>query len=384
MGVQMMRWGMVGLAGCLIAGLAAGGAGPAAFERLAGVGERTAAQDPDTWNREAASAYLDARQAWWMDWPTAARDRGTSCVSCHTSTPYALARTALRTGATGTMPGAVERRLLENVETRVTAWQAVEPFYSDEQFRPPKTSESRGTEAILNALILANRDARAGTLSETTRQAFDNLWALQVPTGDAAGAWPWLNFRLEPWETAAAQYYGAALAAVAVGSAPGGYGSMPGIQTQVARLRAYLRREADRQNLFNRLTALWASTLLPGSLDTHQRQAIIDETWRLQREDGGWSLASLGTFERSDGTPLATGSDGYATGLVTYALQRAGVAPDDARLVNGLAWLRSHQDPDGSWPASSLNKDRDPASDRGRFMRDVATAYAVLALAEAK
>ena len=360
MRIQMMRFGAIGLAGCLLVGLAA--------------------QEPDSWNREAAAAYLDARQAWWMDWPTAARDRGTFCVSCHTTTPYALARTALRTGATGTMPGAVERRLLENVETRVTAWHGVEPFYSDEQFRPPKTSESRGTEAILNALILANRDARAGSLSKITRQAFDNLWALQVPTGDAAGAWPWLNFRLEPWETAAAQYYGAALAAVAVGSAPGGYGSTAGIQTQVARLREYLRREADTQHLFNRLTALWASTLLPGSLDAHQRQAIIDETLRLQREDGGWSLALLGTFERSDGTPLDTGSDGYATGLVTYALQRAGVAPDDARLVNGLAWLRRHQDADGSWPASSLNKDRDPASDRGRFMRDVATAYAVLAL----
>lgn len=364
---QMMRLGAIGLAGCLFAG-------------LADVAERAGAQEPDTWNREAAAAYLDARQAWWMDWPTAARDRGTFCVSCHTTTPYALARTALRTGATGTMPGAVERRLLENVGTRVTGWHGVEPFYSDEQFRRPKTSESRGTEAILNALILANRDARAGSLSETTRQAFDNLWALQVPRGDAAGAWPWLNFRLEPWETATAQYYGAALAAVAVGTAPGAYDSTPAIQTHVARLREYLRREADTQHLFNRLTALWASTLLPGSLDAHQRQAIIDETLRLQREDGGWSLSALGTFERSDGTPLATGSDGYATGLVTYALQRAGMAPDDARLETGLAWLRRHQDADGSWPASSLNKDRDPASDRGRFMRDVATAYAVLAL----
>ena len=140
-----------------------------------------------------------------------------------------------------------------------------------------------------------------------------------MPTGDVAGAWPWLNFRLEPWETAAAQYYGAALAAVAVGTAPGAYDSTPAIQTQVARLRDYLRREADRQHLFNRVTALWPSTLLPGSLDGHQRQAIIDEALRLQREDGGWSLASLGTFERSDGTPLGTGSDGYATGLVTFA-----------------------------------------------------------------
>jgi squalene-hopene/tetraprenyl-beta-curcumene cyclase len=364
---QMIRLGVAGLAGCLLVGLAV-------------VGEHASAQEPGAWNQEAAAAYLDARQEWWMDWPTAARDRGTFCVSCHTTAPYALARTVLRLGAREALPGAVEQRLLENVETRVTAWQEVEPFYSDEQYQVPKTSQSRGSEAILNALTLANRDAVAGSLSVSTRRAFDNLWSLQITSGEAAGAWPWLVFGLEPWEVPASQYYGAALAAVAVGYAPGGYVSTPEIQPHLARLREYLQREADTQHLFNRVTALWASTALPGVLTAHQRQAIIDEALRHQREDGGWSLASLGPFERRDGTALDTGSDGYATGLVTYALLRAGVPPSAPTVEHGLAWLSRNQDADGSWPASSLNRDRDPASDRGRFMRDAATAYAVLAL----
>ncbi|MDQ6701317.1 MAG: hypothetical protein M3Z36_14145, partial [Acidobacteriota bacterium] len=42
-----------------------------------------------SWDAKAAAAYLDGRASWWATWPTAARDHGTFCVSCHTAVPYA-------------------------------------------------------------------------------------------------------------------------------------------------------------------------------------------------------------------------------------------------------------------------------------------------------
>ncbi len=337
--------------------------------------------DPGTWDAEAAAAYLDQRVEWWSGWETAGRERGTFCVSCHTTGPYGLARPMLRPAGGASEAAGSERALLDSVTTRVSHWTEVGPFYPDERYGTPKTSQSRGTEAILNALVLARRDGRTGTLSELTLQAFENLWALQETTGAAAGAWPWLHFDLAPWESDEGPFHGAALAAVAVGLAPADYASRRDVQDSIARLGDYLRRRLDAQPPFNRVMALWASGALPGSvLADAQQKAIVDEIAGLQREDGGWSLSSLGSWARRDETPLDTKSDGYATGLVTLALQQVGLKRNHAAVAGGRAWLMRNQDPDGSWPASSLNRERDPASDRGRFMRDAATAYAVLAL----
>src|SRR5690349_22590428 len=85
----------------------------------------------NAWDPKAAAAYLDQRQSWWMEWPKAARDHETFCVSCHTAVPYALARPALRKVLGEENPSANERRLLNNVVKRVRLWKEVEPFYSD-------------------------------------------------------------------------------------------------------------------------------------------------------------------------------------------------------------------------------------------------------------
>ena len=345
----------------------------------------TARAASPAWNARAAAAYLDARQDWWQHWPNAARDHDTQCVSCHTALPYALARPALRRALGERDLAGPERLMINNVVKRVTLWREVEPFYPDQTRGLPKTSESRGTESILNAAVLVARDAEAGALSAEARQAFANMWALQFKNGDLKGAWAWLNFHYEPWESNDSPYFGATIAALAIGSAPGGYASSPEIQDQMKLLREYLQKGADTQTLFNRLMVLWASAKLPGLLTPEQRQAIVAAANAKQQDDGGWTMAALGSWKRVDSTALETASDGYATGLVTLALQQAGVAATDARVSRGLAWLAARQDAaSGMWWSASLNKQRDPASDAGKFMSDAGTAYAVLALTQAR
>lgn len=338
----------------------------------------------NAWDHTAAATYLDARQDWWSGWSTASRENDTYCISCHGGVPYALARPLLRQGPTNSGPTSSERNLLANVTQRVRTWKEIGPYYTDERYGVPKTRQSRGTESILNAVVLSSYDAATGTLSADTRSAFDHLWAQQEHSGELKGAWPWLIFGLQPWESDDAPFYGAALATVAVGIAPENYASSEAIQPHLDLLRGYFAREYERQPLFNRATLLWASSTVSGILDDAQQVALIDELIAHQREDGGWSMSSLGTWERRDDTTLDTRSDGYATGLVTYALKQAGLSDTHEGVKGGVSWLLRNQNrTEGSWPGYSLNKERDPSEDTGRFMNDVATAYAILALSDA-
>ncbi len=336
------------------------------------------------WDARAAAAYLDARQTWWSSWQTSARDHQTACVSCHTALPFALARPALRGELHEAEASSAERRMIDDVIKRVRLWKEVDPFYPDQTRGLPKTSESRGTESVLNALVLATQDAHTGQPSDDAHSAFDNMWALQFRGGDLNGGWAWLNFHNEPWEANDSPFFGAALAAIAVGREPGGYAATAENQERLKRLREYLRKNMATQPLLNRTMLLWASAGIPDLLAADERQGIIDAVCAKQNADGGWSLSSLGQYKRGDNTPLDSVSDGYATGLVAYSLQHAGIGAADARVARAITWLAEHQDrTTGRWAASSLNKQRDPKTDIGKFMSDAATAYAVLALTNA-
>jgi hypothetical protein len=370
--------------GLALAGIVATlGCGPSAH-----AADKTAGTAASGWDAQAAARYLDSREVWWQGWDHAKRDHGTMCVSCHTQAPYALARPALRGAMGESAPTAPEEAMLGDVEKRVKAWDTMLPFYSDEIYGAGKNIESRDAESVLNAVILASYDAQKGHVSDVTRAAFDHAWALQSQTGPDAGAWVWQNFEYTPWESKESQYHWAALMAVAAGSAPDHYRDDPNVAARLIALGGYLQTHYQKQPLLNKVVALWANTEFPGMLTVDERRSLLEELFRLQRRDGGWSTTDLGTWKRRDKTPLETRSDGYATGLVVLVLEQSrpeerhsGWGTIGEHTQRGLSWLVANQDrTTGAWPAWSLNKNRDPKSETGMFMSDAATGYAVLAL----
>jgi len=338
------------------------------------------------WDKQAAARYLDGREIYWQGWEHAKKDHGTMCVSCHTQATYGMARPAMRRDLGETGPADAEKVMLASIEKRVGMWKDMAPFYSDATSGAGKEVESRNAESVLNAMILSSYDARLGHMSATTREAFQHAWELQSTSGATQGAWVWQNFHYTPWESPESEYHGAALMAVAVGQAPDGYKNDAKIAGNLAGLTGYLSSHYEAQPLLNKLVALWASKYFPGVMTEAQKQVLVEKLNGLQRADGGWSTTDLGTWKRMDDTPLETRTDGYATGIVVLVLEEAGTKSHsnpqvDASVTRGIAWLVANQDKStGAWPAWSLNKNRDPESNTGKFMSDAATSYAVMAL----
>ena len=116
-----------------------------------------------------ALAYLDSRQEAWSKFASAGRGTAedkTTCLSCHTGISFALARPSIGRFVKEVDPSGAEERTIADVTRRVEHWGELDSprfrlMYDHEE---RKKVESRGTEAVLNALILARHDkpARAG------------------------------------------------------------------------------------------------------------------------------------------------------------------------------------------------------------------------------
>jgi squalene-hopene/tetraprenyl-beta-curcumene cyclase len=367
---------------------------------LAGALPLRAVEEP-TWDREAAARYLDRRMdAWWANAKTLKTGGAeTRCLSCHTALPYVWARRALRQAEAATEPTSHERRVLEQVSRRIGYRGDDQPYYDHTE---AKKLESRGVEAIVNAVALTgiDGDATASEGQPLVAAAMARMWDVQR----SDGAWDWLDFGLEPYEAPDAVFQGATMAAIAAGSPAGRQASDHAAgRAGVTRLRGYLRSRVAGQRAFNRAWTLIAAARLDGVLNEQERTAIVTDLESRQRADGGWSLADLGAWRWArheapfappgtvDGALLAQ-SDGYATGLVVYALRRSGRPVSSPAVRKGQQWLVDHQAPErvgdaawAPWRAYSLNHDRERGGPKGEpwrrlFMSDLATAFGVLAL----
>jgi len=304
------------------------------------------------WNTRLAAEYLDARQKAWFAWPRAAKPGG-PCMSCHTGVTYLLARPALRRALHEEKPTAYELGLLDALRAPVT------------QSDPPD-SQAAGVYAVLAAFFFPN-----------DQRALDRFWELQMREGPDKGAWRWFSLKDDPWEMPESIYYGAALASLAISRMP----DTTHYAYQVRELANYLRSQQASQPLHNRLMYVWAASKDVGIRLPMVIESIENEVWSRQEKDGGWAMQSLGPFKEHPQAPPSTGSNAYATALVAFVLEQAGIPSSDTRLERALAWLRSHQDPQGGyWDAPSMNHVYPPDSMPRLFMRDAATAYAVLAL----
>src|SRR2546423_15697148 len=104
-----------------------------------------------SWKPDEARKYLDERQKAWFAFSSAHRGEGetrTSCVSCHTVLPYALARPVLRKHIGVETATEQEKKLLAHTRMRVENWKELDSeafgLFYDSNAR--KKKESWGTE----------------------------------------------------------------------------------------------------------------------------------------------------------------------------------------------------------------------------------------------
>lgn len=306
--------------------------------------------DPTRPDEPVAKAFSPRKAAEYLDGVGVGWTRDRKCITCHTNMPYLLARPLL--------PGDA-------------GWKEVRAFLEKDVASWVNGGKPRGEAYVVAiAFAMAFNDAQTtGQLHPLTKAALDRMWKGQKPTGE----WAWLKCDWPPMEHD--DYYGATLAALAVGIAPGEYAQTDAAKAGAEKLRAYFKK-TPAPDLHHKAMLLWASTALPGLLTADEQKQVVADLKAKQHDDGGWGLPSLGTYKRRDKTandPNAP-SDGYATGLAVYVLRKANVPASDTAVKKGAAWLKANQRESGRWYTRSLN------NDKAHYITNAGSAFCVLAL----
>ena len=196
------------------------------------------------------------------------------------------------------------------------------------------------------------------------------MWTLQREDG----GFTWIKCDWPPMESD--DHYGAALAAIGVGTAPDQYAQTPAAQAGMIKLRKYFAEQPPKFP-HHRGMLLWANAKMPDLFSAEDKKRWIEELLSLQKPDGGWNSATLGTWKRHDNKAQdSQTSDGYATGFVVFVLRQSGIPADHQQIQQGVKWLKTNQRESGRWFARSLFKDN------RHYLSHAATAFAVMALAE--
>ncbi|MCA9077463.1 MAG: squalene--hopene cyclase [Planctomycetaceae bacterium] len=297
----------------------------------------------ETFSLERAVGFLDSVALTWQ--------KENECFTCHTNFAYLYARPMI------SHKNEAHRSVREFAEQLVSQrWEQEGPRWD--------------AEVIASATALTFNDrATTGELSDVARTALDRMWTVQRDDG----GFNWLKCDWPPMESD--DHYGVTLAALAVGLAGEEYAQAEGVQSGVDGINKYLSQNPG-PTLHHRAMVLWAAQHLDGLLTDEQQASVVTELRSLQKEDGGWGLATLGDWKRGDDSPQDTeSSDGYGTGFVVFVLRQAGVPVDDPAITRGVNWLKTHQRASGRWFTRSLH------ADNRHYITHAGTAFAVMAIA---